>query len=298
MPAASGAWMWITVTVNTAVVAVVLLRCRGVRITSWAILTLCYGSPEGWIVSSRLNPLAVRQALTGLTCSFLFVFMVAAIRMAARRLDRATARETAAHIDRRAAGERVVTVNRLHGEIHDRVLPILRAAASGQLGADSDRLGRISAETRETLDRFDLARLASVALSPADLAQALAKIVATRAGVATWMVSGSRPIPAAACEVLQTSVSEALRNSERHARGTAREITRLAEIEIAEDWYQVTILDNGAGFVEGSLPSAAGFGLANIRQIMAGVRVGEAVIVSDAAGTRVTMSWRRPDTDA
>jgi signal transduction histidine kinase len=93
--------------------------------------------------------------------------------------------------------------------------------------------------------------------------------------------------------VLLIAVSEALRNSERHAGLGGRRVTRVADVFIKEDEYEITLRDDGVGF-DATHRSPAGIGVENIRKIMNGIAIGDASIMSDTGGTRVTMRWRRP----
>lgn len=115
-------------------------------------------------------------------------------------------------------------------------------------------------------------------------------------GVVITSTSVATTVPATTVSAIVSAVSEALRNSVKHASGARLE--RSVRIDIQRDDVSLVVRDSGTGFDVASLdPTRLGVRgsiLARMRAVPGGAA---SVFSSKELGTRVVLSWKRVDRD-
>ena len=225
--------------------------------------------------------------------NLIFAVLALTLRTVAARVDAAM---TAAIHDTSAvaaADARVRERARIAALIHDRVLVTLLAAAtpdsvsraeSASLAASAlDLITHPATGDGEQLSARDLMwRLQSVSTDLSPLA------VFTHT-----LTPDAATIPAAAADAITEAMSEALRNSNRHAaRSNGEPVSRAVNVRVDARQYEVTVLDDGRGFDPDSIrPDRLGIAV-SIRSRMLAVEGGVAFVIAEPeVGTRIVARW-------
>lgn len=234
------------------------------------------------------------DAARNLVTMAMFTSLAIALLRAGRLLDATvdgaiadaarTARDEVARAGRR-------TVEML---VHDRIIVALLAYASGAEPI------RSAAEARAALTSMKAEPTAGAgspdsALSPRALAWDL-QALTTQLDARThfeYTIEGADPLPAIVCAAVIEALSEALRNSIRHAPGEAV-VSRAVRATVTSDRVEVLVLDDGAGFDPSAVgPARLGIAHGIIRR-MGSVPGGGAEVRSRIGyGTMVSLYWRR-----
>ncbi|MFI8973369.1 sensor histidine kinase [Nocardia asteroides] len=222
----------------------------------------------------------------------LFLWCVVYARTAAERVDREAVRQRsrAATVAATAAREREGA--RFAALIHDAVLStLLEASRAGESSAV------LRSQAARTLDQLDQARSAPE-LDHLDAAAAVEFLrAAVREVDPDVHVQDSRRgadlcLPLEAAQVLGAALSEAVRNSLRHADVAGRRVRREVSITVATGGIRVVLTDDGAGFDPARVPAdrmgIAGSILGRMRTLAGGAAFVES---APGAGTVVTLVW-------
>ncbi|MCZ2817861.1 sensor histidine kinase [Modestobacter sp. VKM Ac-2984] len=218
-----------------------------------------------------------------------------------RELEATRAELAAAHREQGVAAER----ERWAREVHDTLaqgytsIVVLAQTAAGQLpgdpGAAGERVALIEEVARENLAeaRAMVAAFAPVALDSATLVEALERLAerfGRETGLATRLDTAALADDAGLTRaeeiVLLRGAQEALANVRRHAAASAvlLRVSRVGTGEAAR--VSVHVEDDGVGFEPAT---AAGVGLAGLRDRAEQVGGGVEVVSAPGAGTRVTV---------
>lgn len=231
--------------------------------------------------------LGIQEAVNTLLFDAVFVALAFASVRAGRLLDAAAddaAREARDAATARARGRERTRVESL---IHDSVLVALLASHRGAARAD--------AAARDALARLDDLGAAGSdePLAARDWLWRLQSVVTDVTPTARFGhdIDETMSVPADVATGALEAVAEALRNSERHAGPASRAV----HVRLDADGFEVTVLDDGRGFVLREV-GAARLGIAvGIVERMRALPGGDAAIVSQpGVGTRVRVAWSRP----
>lgn len=222
----------------------------------------------------------------------LFLWCVVYARTAAERVDREAVRQRsrAATVAATAAREREGA--RFAALIHDAVLSTLLEASREQQPSQVLRK-----QAARTLEQLEQARSAPE-LDHLDAAAAVEFVrAAVREVDPELPVQASRRgadlcLPLEAAQVLGAALSEAVRNSVRHADVAGRQVWREVAVTIATGGIRVVLTDDGAGFDPARVPAdrmgIAGSILGRMRMLAGGAAFVES---APGAGTVVTLVW-------
>ncbi len=213
-------------------------------------------------------------------------------RAMAALADEAQARSAALQLEM-AERRRETDIGRerelMHREIHEHLLPIVDAVASGR--ADDGHLGGLA---RREAQRARLLLVDGRVAPAGGFAALLADVRDTyiEAGLSLTAVFRlqAEPPPDVA-EAVAAAAREALSNALKYARGDT-EVTLFAEA--GDRGVEVVVRDHGAGFTPGTVRAGGGF----LVTYAAVRRRGGSVTVDSApgVGTKVTIRWpARPD---
>ncbi|MEV0060289.1 ATP-binding protein [Nocardia sp. NPDC050718] len=222
----------------------------------------------------------------------LFLWCVVYARTAAERVDKEAVRQRsrAATVAATAAREREAA--RFAALIHDAVLSTLLEASrtAGSTAA-------LSAQATRTLEQLEQARSAPE-LDHLDAAAAVEFLrAAVREVDADIPVQAARRgadlcLPLESAQVLGAALSEAVRNSVRHAEVAGRRVRRDVAVTVATGGIKVVLSDDGAGFDPARVPAdrmgIAGSILGRMRTLPGGAAFVES---APGAGTVVTLVW-------
>lgn len=222
----------------------------------------------------------------------LFLWCVVYARTAAERVDREAVRQRsrAATVAATAAREREGA--RFAALIHDAVLStLLEASRAGESSAV------LRSQAARTLDQLDQARSAPEldhldAAAAVEFLRAAVREVDPDVHVQDFRRGADLCLPLEAAQVLGAALSEAVRNSLRHADVAGRRIRREASITVATGGIRVVLTDDGAGFDPARVPAdrmgIAGSILGRMRTLAGGAAFVES---APGAGTVVTLVW-------
>ncbi|UGT42298.1 ATP-binding protein [Nocardia yamanashiensis] len=244
---------------------------------------------------AHVTPLLVAENfLRAAGLAALFVWCGTAATGAAARVDR----ESAIASRRAAAAAAAQARDREHARfaalIHDAVLSTLLEAS--RAGAQSDVLRRQSERTLEQLDEYSTER-------DPDLLDARSAVLFLRTAVhevnpsirfatRTWPGYDDLRMPVHAASTIAAALSEAVRNSLRHAHVTGREVRRTVTTTVSAGSIRIVFNDDGAGFDLAAV-SADRLGvsmsiLGRMRQLAGGSGFVES---APGEGTTVTLVW-------
>ncbi|MEV6364232.1 sensor histidine kinase [Nocardia asteroides] len=222
----------------------------------------------------------------------LFLWCVVYARTAAERVDREAVRQRsrAATVAATAAREREGA--RFAALIHDAVLStLLEASRAGESSAV------LRSQAARTLDQLDQARSAPEldhldAAAAVEFLRAAVREVDPDVHVQDFRRGADLCLPLEAAQVLGAALSEAVRNSLRHADVAGRRVRREVSITVATGGIRVVLTDDGAGFDPARVPAdrmgIAGSILGRMRTLAGGAAFVES---APGAGTVVTLVW-------
>ncbi|GAD82069.1 sensor histidine kinase [Nocardia asteroides] len=222
----------------------------------------------------------------------LFLWCVVYARTAAERVDREAVRQRsrAATVAATAAREREGA--RFAALIHDAVLStLLEASRAGESSAV------LRSQAARTLDQLDQARSAPEldhldAAAAVEFLRAAVREVDPDVHVQDFRRGADLCLPLEAAQVLGAALSEAVRNSLRHADVAGRRVRREVSITVATGGIRVALTDDGAGFDPARVPAdrmgIAGSILGRMRTLAGGAAFVES---APGAGTVVTLVW-------
>jgi signal transduction histidine kinase len=289
-PTTDSPWLYYLITIATAMAAIGLT-------VPWAagyliLVPLVYAVIRLTPAGGALSPLkASLDSIYAVILGGAILIITTMLRAAASSVDRAqaTALEGYAHAVRAHAteAERV----RVDAIVHDSVLTTLLYAAR----ADSPEAQRLAA----TMASNAIGHLRDAALvSPDDgstvrvsaLAQTIREAIEQLEGgfEVTSSRLGTRSIPTAVAEAVQSASLQAAVNSINHAGDGA---TRTVRITSAEGGVQVTVADDGRGFDPRQVPSERLGVRVSIIELIANLGGEAQVESSPGAGTTVVIRW-------
>ncbi|MEC3914786.1 sensor histidine kinase [Nocardia sp. CDC160] len=225
----------------------------------------------------------------------LFVWCGTAATGAAARVDRESAIASRRAAAQAAAVARDRERSRFAALIHDAVLSTLLEAS--RAGTQSDVLQRQAERTLEQLEEYrgeerdpDLLDARSAVLF---LRAAVHEInPGVRFATRTWPGYDDLRMPVHAASTIAAALSEAVRNSLRHAAVPGREVRRTVTATVSAGSIRIVFTDDGAGF-DLSAVSADRLGLSmSILGRMRQLAGGSAFVESQPGeGTTVTLVW-------
>ncbi len=267
---------------------------------AWALLYLGVG-----VTLVQLINHAIREAplfyllIPDLSAALMFCTVFVAASVVALRtgqtLDATIASTHAAAAGAAAAAAKDVERERFNALIHDTVMSTLLAAAR----TDSD--STVAGQSRRTLARLDHLRSGVETAERLDPDAVLAQLRSAASEVDENVTftshvesnANNAEFPSEPVSALAGALSEALRNSKKHAGPDAR---RSVDAIVEETRMEVTVCDNGIGFDPRTVPThRLGIAVsihARVRSIPGGAAD---VASSPGAGTKVTLSWQRAE---
>ena len=293
-PSTDSPWLYYLITIATAMAAIGLS-------VPWAatyliLIPLVYAVIRLTPAGGGLSPLKVSlDSMYSIILGGAILVITTMLRAAATSVDeaQATALEGYAHAVRAHAmeAERV----RVDAIVHDSVLTTLLYAAR----ADTPEAQRLAA----TMASNAIGHLRDAALvSPDDgstvrvsaLAQTIREAIEQLEGgfeIATSRL-GTRSIPSAAAEGLQSAALQAAVNSIHHAGDG---VTRTVRITSSEGGVQITVADDGRGFDPSQVPSERLGVRVSIIELIANLGGRADVDSAPGAGTTVVIRWPSDD---
>ncbi|MFD3703007.1 sensor histidine kinase [Nocardia sp. NPDC058658] len=229
----------------------------------------------------------------GLGVAALFLWCVVYARAAAERVDREAVRQRSRAAAVAATSAREREGARFAALIHDAVLSTLLEASRAQQSSSVLRN-----QAARTLEQLELSRTAPEIdhLDAAAAVEFLREAVREAEADVPVQVSSRRAadlcLPIEAAQVLGAALSEAVRNSLRHADVAGRTVRRSVSVTIATGGIRVVLADDGAGFdparVSADRMGIAGSILGRMRALAGGAAFVES---APGAGTVVTLVW-------
>ncbi|WP_433656587.1 ATP-binding protein [Nocardia sp. CA-128927] len=225
----------------------------------------------------------------------LFLWCAIYAKAAADRVDRESAIESrrAAAVAGAAARDRERA--RFAALIHDAVLSTLLDAS--RAGTDSPVLRR---QAERTLEQLDECRVGDVEPNRLDAQSATGFLRSAvhevnpgiRFTARRWSGFDDLRLPVDAAGTIAAALTEAVRNSLRHATVPGREVQRTVTVTISAGGIRVVFRDDGAGFDMGQVPAdRLGISvsiLGRMRQLAGGAGFVES---QPGEGTTVTLVW-------
>jgi hypothetical protein len=217
----------------------------------------------------------------------LFAALAIASRRAGRLLDDAV-RSAVAEVSAAAAAEaRRAQRRRVEALIHDRLIVALLAFGRGDRGND-ERAVREAVRALQAIEELE---------EPAPVGDPTARELAWRLQAMTTeldarirfdYVAGMGRIPARVAAAAEEAMSEAVRNSLRHA---GERVSRQVSVDVDERRVRVVVLDDGNGFEPGSVePTRLGISQGIVHRLA--LVGGRAEVISRAGrGTTVVLEW-------
>ncbi|MEO5535930.1 MAG: ATP-binding protein [Pseudolysinimonas sp.] len=229
--------------------------------------------------------IAFQDALFSIMFDTVFAALAIATASAGRRLDRIADAAITETRTSASAQARARERTRVEALLHDGVLVALLASARGSARA-ADEARNARNELDAVVAQSDHATRAST-----DWVWALQALTTELAPQARFShdEDPAVTIPADAAQAIVEATAEALRNSIQHA-GPAE---RAVHAHVARGVVEVTVLDDGVGFVTSQVRDGR-LGVAiSILDRMHAVPGGRAAVVSrPGVGTRVSIGWR------
>ena len=296
-PSTASPWLYYLITIATAMAAIGLS-------VPWAasyliLIPLVYAVIRLTPPGGELSPLKVSlDSLYAVILGGAILIITTMLRAAATSVDEAQATALAgyAHAVRAHAmeAERV----RVDAIVHDSVLTTLLYAARAdtpeaqRLAATmaSNAIGHLRDAALVSPDDGSTVRVSSLAQSLRDAIEQLEggfEITASRLG--------TRSIPTAVAEGLQSAALQAAVNSVNHAGEGA---TRTVRITSSEGGVQITVADDGRGFDPAQVPSERLGVRVSIIELIANLGGKAEVESAPGAGTTVVIRWPSDDAAA
>ncbi|MFB2581095.1 sensor histidine kinase [Herbiconiux sp. P15] len=290
-------WLWyiVIVAVGAAAYAFPTFWAAVYTVAVPAIFAVLEVLPAGGGVSV---PLALLDAIYALLLGAFLVFVIAALRQTASRVDQAQATAVARYAEaaKRAATEQERT--RVDTVIHDRVLSTLLAAARGTTPADRRMTVQMAERALVALQSADAETEASPDLPATVLVercQALADALAADIGFSA-QGSFDQVVPARVVEGIYSATVQAIVNSMQHAgftdergRHVVRTISMLGD---PDEGLTLVISDTGQGFDPAGVPADRLGVRISIRERIDSVGGSVQVRSVPGAGTSVIIEWR------
>ncbi len=237
--------------------------------------------------------LAFQDALGGMLYALILMGMSLAVVRAAAAVDAAAARarDEAAAQARAKAQER--EEQRINAIVHDDVMSVLYAAAAS---TPSDDLKDRAREALDEIEHLAVETTPAREYRPEDLVAMLRSTTLEHSHdvyfEGAW--NGESRIPSDVAVSIAEALSEALRNTLRHA-GPIDLVTRTVGVHAQPDEVTVTCVDNGAGF-DSTRVSTRRLGIrVSIVDRMRALPGGSANVASHPGdGTVVSLHWRQP----
>ena len=238
---------------------------------------------EWWVWARLVSASAGLGLRLGLVVALAVATSLAVARMkaAADLVTEAEGESAQARADAAACCAGAIEGARWDALVHDEVLATLELAARGDLA--SERLADRAGYTLRLVDR----RGRPQPTDDATLVQRL-KLTADSAGARLIVTSTfDGPLPGEVAEALATATHEAVRNARMHA--AAQQIT--VEFARVEDCVEISVTDDGRGFVATSVASARMGLRVTVRGQVEAVGGWVDVRSAPGAGTRVVLRW-------
>ncbi|WP_159502098.1 sensor histidine kinase [Microbacterium sp. 18062] len=290
---------WIYFLVNVATVASVIVMPMRVHLVVTLVTPLLYGfvrmlevdfAPDAWIAVSL-------DSIYALILGSILLVIGWTFRTAASTIDERRARAVSSYAQAAAVNaterERVAVA----ALMHDSVLAALLAAARAETPRERDLA---VAMAREALTRLantdrDVGEGSDAPVDVTTLVEDIRDVLddAHAGGELEIDVHpATPPVPGRVARALVLAAAQAVSNAVEHAASSGLVVT--VRGLPAPDGVVITVCDTGAGFDIDRVPADR---LGIRASILARVSAfgGEAVVDSDASGTRVTMIWRRGD---
>lgn len=244
---------------------------------------------SAWIFTGNI-PLAVLEITPPHVSNIAFaaIFLGIRNRLAALHEREAVVRDTA---DRTAESEAEVArraeLNRL---VHDEVLSVFSAALLFR-GVPPQALTAEAAEALNTLDTVDMGQLRGEVPARLAAAQVQSRLTRFAPNVRFSLSHDASSVPAEILKQVTAALSEAIRNSQRHANASHIDV----EAQFIEECIYAVVRDDGVGMSE--VPRSHGHDRLGIRQSIYGRMQdigGEADIqTASGSGTRVSLTWKK-----
>ncbi|WP_410869725.1 sensor histidine kinase [Nocardia sp. A7] len=229
----------------------------------------------------------------GLGVAALFLWCVVYARAAAERVDREAVRQRSRAAAVAATSARQREGARFAALIHDAVLSTLLEASRAQQSS-----AVLRNQAARTLEQLELSRTApeidhlDAAATIEFLREAVREVQSEVPVQVSSRRAGDLCLPIEAAQVLGAALSEAVRNSLRHADVAGRTVRRGVAVTIATGGIRVVLSDDGAGFdparVSADRMGIAGSILGRMRALAGGAAFVES---APGAGTVVTLMW-------
>ncbi len=286
---------WIT-SVTAIATTAAAIAWRGAPVAAYVVVTALlvgvarYGSNPAVGIQT-----AILDAIFTLMFSTIFTSLATVSQRSAHLLDKAAA--SASVEVARSAGSQAARRERARFQalMHDSILSTLLVAAE-----DSPTMrSAVAAQARATLTRLDALSEESVddqPLDPDEFVRVLRAAVteADPAAQFTSEVLSETVVPGPVAATMSEAMTEALRNSLKHASAPFLEVNRAVHVRVADRSVEVAIIDEGRGFDPATV-QAGRMGLAvSIRGRMEHLESGSATVSSAVGrGTAVTLAWNR-----
>ena len=224
--------------------------------------------------------------------STIFTSLATVSQRSGHLLDKAAA--SAAVEVARSAGSQAADRERARFEalMHDGILSTLLVAAED---SPSMRMA-VAAQARATLARLEALSEASVddePLDPPDFVRVIRAAVTATDPAAQFdaEILSHYPVPGHVAATMSEAMTEALRNSLKHAAAPLREVNRAVHVRVVDAFVDIAIIDDGRGFDPATV-QAGRMGLAvSIRGRMEHLDSGSAAVSSAVGrGTAVTLT--------
>lgn len=267
---------------------------------AWALLYLGVGVTLVQLINHTIREAPLFYLLIpDLSAALMFCTVFVAASVVALRtgqtLDATIASTHAAAAGAAAAAAKDVERERFNALIHDTVMSTLLAAAR----TDSD--STVAEQSRRTLTRLDRLRSGVESAERLDPDAVLAQLRSAASEVDENVAFTSHvgpnantvEFPSEPVSALAAALSEALRNSKKHAGPDA---CRSVDAIVEETRMEVTVRDNGIGFDPRTVPTHR-LGIAvSIQARVRNIPGGAAHVASTpGVGTTVALSWQRAE---
>ncbi|MFH5206808.1 sensor histidine kinase [Antrihabitans sp. NCIMB 15449] len=236
----------------------------------------------------------VQHAVRGFCTAGLFAWVVVFAVRATTLLDTESSRAAREAAAIAAVAARTKERAKFAALIHDGVLSTLLDASRGR---ESAILAEQAGRTLQEMNEF---RSEAVDRSEYDAAAAIGFLRAAAVQVNTRVIFTARKqagfddlkLPVQAAETIAAALSEALRNSLRHAAEPGRDVRREIVATVGAGGLRVAVIDDGAGFDPAAVPTdRLGVSLSilgRMRELPGGAAFVES---SPGRGTTVTLVW-------
>ncbi|WP_169584850.1 ATP-binding protein [Antrihabitans stalactiti] len=286
------AWLWRTSTIGAVAAALVWRPAAAIGYTVFAVAVASLANAHGLGQSDIFD--YVQYFVRGLGSSTVFAWVVISALTATALLDSESSIAERSAVIAAAAEARARERARFAALIHDGVLSTLLDASRGRESTV------LSAQAERTLREINEFRSTTTARNTFDAAAAIGFLRAAALAVNNKIVFSARRqagfddlrLPVAAAEALAAAVTEAIRNSLRHADEPGRTVLRRVGVAVGAGGIRVEISDDGRGFDPAQVPShrlgVALSILGRMRELPGGAAFVES---APGVGTKVTLVW-------